>query len=371
MQRRRFLSSLAGAAALPAISRLSMAAGTRPDLYVSCAVAANGKFVVAGFAAGGQPRFEVPLPARGHGIAFHPTRAECVVFARRPGAFAGILDLSNGTDTNWIKAPATRRFSGHGIYTADGDRLIVAENNFEDGLGVLGIYDTRNRYRRIGEIPSHGVGPHQVRLMRDGKTIAVANGGILTHPLHGRDKLNIQTMAPNLSQVDALSGALRHSWSLPPHLHKLSIRHIDIDRQDRIAIAMQYEGDPHDDVALVAIADRHNGIRLLRAPKTLEAKMQRYTGAIAFDSSGTYVAASGSRCGITIIWNAVTGDFQRHFDTPDTSGIAATGKRSEFLLSGGDGAIHRADGQSGRFETLSPPSNAHRWDNHMETTVSL
>ena len=46
-------------------------------------------------------------------------------------------------------------------------------------------------FARVGEFPTHGVGPHELLLLGDGRTLAVANGGIETHPDFGRAKLNI------------------------------------------------------------------------------------------------------------------------------------------------------------------------------------
>ena len=39
--------------------------------------------------------------------------------------------------------------------------------------------------------------------MSDGRTIAVANGGIATHPDFDRVKLNLATMEPSLVRLDA------------------------------------------------------------------------------------------------------------------------------------------------------------------------
>jgi hypothetical protein len=56
---------------------------------------------------------------------------------------------------------------------------------------VLGVRDATDGYRQIGELASFGVGPHELVLMPDGATLAVANGGIRTHP--GRDRAKLGT----------------------------------------------------------------------------------------------------------------------------------------------------------------------------------
>ena len=76
------------------------------DLFVSCAADRDGHYVITGIDGHGRVQFTTPLPARGHGIAGHPARAEIVVFARRPGAFAVVLQTTDGTIRRRIEAPS-------------------------------------------------------------------------------------------------------------------------------------------------------------------------------------------------------------------------------------------------------------------------
>ena len=96
-----------------------------------------------------------------------------------------------------IASVAGRHFFGHGVFSPDGALLYATENDFENAAGMIGIYDARANFERIGEFPTHGVGPHELLLLDDGRTIAIANGGIETHPDFGRAKLNIPTMKPS------------------------------------------------------------------------------------------------------------------------------------------------------------------------------
>src|SRR3546814_2990778 len=93
-------------------------------------------------------------------------------------------------------------------------------------------------------------------LLSDGRTLAVANGGIQTHPARRREKLNIDTMQPSLAYIDAESGALLHDHRLPPALHQASIRHIAATAGDTVGVVMQYEG-PRDN--LVPLVGFHRG----------------------------------------------------------------------------------------------------------------
>jgi hypothetical protein len=56
---------------------------------------------------------------------------------------------------------------------------------------VIGVRDASAGYRHIGELPSHGIGPHDLALLSDERTLVVANGGIRTHPDRRREELNL------------------------------------------------------------------------------------------------------------------------------------------------------------------------------------
>ena len=71
--------------------------------------------------------------------------------------------------------------------------------------------------------------------------LAVANGGVRTHPDTGRAKLNLDTMAPSLALMDTADGRLVRSVSFGPRLCRLSIRQLDVDRDGRIVVAMQHQ----------------------------------------------------------------------------------------------------------------------------------
>ncbi|MEO1091830.1 MAG: DUF1513 domain-containing protein, partial [Pseudomonadota bacterium] len=236
LDRRGVLSGALAAFAL----RIGTARGHEGSLFVGCRILDDG-FAVSAVDGHGAMRWSLPLPERGHSVTFHPAQCLGVVFARRPGRFAVVFDHRAGIAVRRIDAAAGRHFYGHGTFTADGRFLLTSENDYATGEGRLGIRDTTDGFRQVGEIPSHGVGPHDVRLMPDGRTLVVANGGIRTHPDFERTKLNLETMRPTLAFVDLADGRLRDAFALPEALHRLSIRHLDVAADGHIGIAMQYE----------------------------------------------------------------------------------------------------------------------------------
>lgn len=186
-------------------------------------------------------RFEIPLPARGHAAAAHPSRPQAVAFARRPGTFALVIDCASGRLLSTLACPEGRHFYGHGAYSRAGDLLYTTENDFTKGTGRIGIWDVAAGYARVGEIASGGIGPHDIRRLPGSDTLIVANGGIDTHPDSGRAKLNIPTMAPNLTYIEA--ERIVEQAALPSALHKNSIRHLAVGPGGEVALGMQWQSE--------------------------------------------------------------------------------------------------------------------------------
>ncbi len=346
-----------------------------PDAaYLSARADASGGYFVSGFSARGDRVFDLPLPGRGHSFALHPFEPVAVHFARRPGRFALAVDYARGTVLSAFAAPPGRHFYGHGVFGPGGRLLYATENDFEGGRGVVGIYAPTRRYARIGEFPSHGLGPHDIRLLADGETLVLANGGILTRPDLPRIKLNLPTMAPSLCHIDRRTGTLRAEHRLADALHQLSIRHLALGPRDRVAVAMQYEGPTGDVVPLVALHDpgrKGAGLRLLHGPPAVLRAMKGYCGSVCFDSSGCIIAVSAPRGDLTTFWDADSGDYLSSADVGDGSGVSPAGQPGTFLASSGRGGVFLVRARSGETRPLEGAFlSAGRWDNHLAATAA-
>jgi len=343
-------------------------AEAKPRLYAGCHSDAAGDYQMTLFEPPGVVRAQVPLPGRGHGIVFDPRSSRAIVLARRPGRFATVVDVASGQVLQAFHSAHDRHFCGHGAFSSDGRYLYTTENDYEAGRGTIGIRAADEAFRLVGEFSSFGIGPHEIRLMPDGETLAVANGGIRTHPDSGRAKLNIDTMRPALVFVDAGSGRLMSAARLESRLHKLSIRHIDISKTGIVAVAMQYEGSKRDRVPLVALRQSGRWVPL-RAPDSVERRMRHYTGSVAFDSSGEYLAVSCPRGDMVTFWKIRPARFLDICEMPDGSGVAAHPDAGHFILTGRNAGYTRIDLNTGdRYRVRNPAAGS--WDNHFSVTAA-
>ena len=361
----RLLAAGVAGALLPLPVRARTAAPPA-NVYLSARADAAGGYRASGFSASGTPLFDLPLPERGHSFAVRPGSRVAVHFSRRPGHFALVLDLERGAIDRRLETPAERHFYGHGVFSNDGRLLYATENDFGGERGVIGVYDAANDYRHIGELESHGIGPHDIRLLSDGETLVVANGGIATRPDLPRVKLNLPTMAPSLCLVDRRNGTLLQERRLDPAMHQLSIRHLAVGPADTVAVAMQYEGPAGDLVPLVAVWRADEGLRLLPGPASVLRAMKHYCGSVCFDPSGRTIAASAPRGGLVTFWDVSAGRYLSSARVPDGCGVAPAARPAEFLASSGQGGVVAIDARSGRARPFSVNRLQNgRWDNHL------
>src|SRR3546814_6417709 len=87
--------------------------------------------------------------------------------------------------------------------------------------------------------------------MPDGRTLCVANGGILTHPDYGKLQLNANDMQPSLAYIDMHSGTLQEQVFLDAALNRLSIRHLLVDGGGAVWFGCQHTGPAQEHPPLV------------------------------------------------------------------------------------------------------------------------
>jgi hypothetical protein len=349
--RRTFLAALLAAGAAPS---LGWAAVGNPS-WLAAVRGPDGSFGLYGLHSDGSVAFHVPLPARGHAGAGHPTRAVAVAFARRPGQFALVIDCATDDVRHRLVPPEGRQFNGHGVFAEGGALLLTSEQRADTSAGVIGLWDVDAGCRRIGERSSGGIGPHDLRLMPDGETVVVANGGIATDPAD-RTKLSIATMRPNLSYLDS-GGRIIDQVELASELLKNSIRHLAIRADGLVGFAMQWEG-----VAMPLLGLHRLGATtvLPEAPLGDELAMLGYAGSIAFSGKGTEIAITSPRGGRLHRFSDA-GRFICAVSRTDVCGIAPRGEG--FVASDGHGGLIAFG-----LGTTTPLARFDcAWDNHIVT----
>jgi len=337
----------------------------RGEIVVSAQGRHESQFALTGTAANGTI-VSLNTGFRGHGLAVHPRRAGVVVMvARRPGTTLVMVDLATGRELVRSEAINGTHFFGHGVFSLDGRRLYTTEADVEAGEGLVGVRDA-DTLELVEHFPSYGVGPHELLLMPDGDTLVVANGGILTRPDTGREKLNLDTMAPSLSYIDRHGGALLEDVRLEES--KASIRHLGVTADGAVALGVQLQREVAATTAPVALgAVHHRGgpLRPLEADGLVWRAFDDYVGSVAVDGRHDLVALTSPHGNLTGFWRMSDGSFAGQVDMPDVSGVTCT-RDHHFALSNSLGEVRFIDAAT----LLEVPARgvSHpelSWDNHL------
>ncbi|RWX64760.1 DUF1513 domain-containing protein [Mesorhizobium sp. M4B.F.Ca.ET.089.01.1.1] len=356
IDRRDFLRA-AGAGFIATMTPRAWAKTLDADaVFATAFVKRDGSYGAAVLSEAGDVLHAIDLPDRGHDVTFDPVSKRSVVFARQPGTFAVVFDHTGRDKPLTIASVAGRHFFGHGVFSPDGALLYATENDFDNAAGVVGVYDARSGFKRIGEFPTYGMGPHELLLLGDGRTIAVANGGIETHPDYGRAELNIATMKPSYVLVDRITGDLIEKHELPSALHQLSIRHMDCDPAGTVWFGCQYRGPAADRPLLIGRAARGKDLQLLDMPQDVLAGFRNYIGSVAANPAAGRVAVTSPEGNSLAVIDAASGDVVATSALVEVCGLAPDG--SGFMATTGAGEIVEGNGAR-----RSEPDYV--WDNHM------
>jgi hypothetical protein len=305
------------------------------------------------------------LPGRGHDASFCPVTRRCVVFARRPGTFALVFTADRSRAPVLIEAAEGRHFYGHGVFSADGRLLYATENDWEAARGVIGVYDAGADFARVGELPSHGLGPHDVALLAHEPVLVVANGGYREHPDfgHGRRILNAETVETSLCYIDARTGDLLEQHTVGQN-SRLSLRHISVSPDGTIGIGAQVEGGRAAGTPLLFRHRRQAPIETLPLEESHMAALANYVSSVAIDRSGRTLAATSSRGGVVIIVDIASGAVVALHTIADVSGVAHDPDRTRFATTAGTGRVCELSMTTPI--TVRDLSNAAvAWDNHL------
>ncbi|MEM9247741.1 MAG: DUF1513 domain-containing protein [Pseudomonadota bacterium] len=350
--RRSVVAGLAAAASWPGATWADAGSPT----HLSAARDPDESYALYGLREDGTLAFRVPLPDRGHAAAVHPVAPEAVAFARRPGTFALVLDCIDGQVLRRLVAPEGRHFYGHGAFSAEGELLFTTENAIETGEGRIGIWSRSEGYRRVGEFASGGIGPHEIVRIPDTDTLAIANGGIRTHPATGREKLNLETMRPNLTLATETGAVLQHV-TVPEELSQNSLRHLAARADGVVACAFQWQGDVYEAPPLLALYTGEDRLAFVEFDMATVRALVGYAGSVAFSQASDDVAITSPRGGLLVTYHLPTRQ-TTILRQADVCGISASA--SGLMATDGQGSVHVLASQRVRVAT-----HALAFDNHL------
>lgn len=327
-------------------------------------------FGVVGIDADRELVWQTTMPERVHDIVVQPVfndkesmvnnhlnnhnSRDVVVMGRRPSEKFWVLDTATGQVKFAINAANNRHFYGHACYSLDGSTLYVTENDTLSLDGKIGIYDAQSDYKKIAEFDSYGIGPHELIMHPDGKTLVIANGGIKTEQA-SREELNLDTMRPSLVYLNRHNGNL-FEQIIPEH-NQMSVRHLAMHDDGTVMIGIQFQGEKHINVPLVLTHKRgDSNFSPLMMPNNQWQRFHQYIASVAVDSERNLLCVTTPIGGCAALFDLTTQALISSVSLPDCAGAsvyrsktgsdkgivkADTAQQSGFIVSDGQGQLTR------------------------------
>ncbi len=301
----------------------------------------------------------VDVPQRSHASTFNRLSGDLLFFSRRPGNEIYVFPHGQ-SQRRVITAGDGRHFYGHGILDAENRYLLTSENNYADGSGHIVIRDVLADYTIVQDYPSGGVGPHELVFL-NAEMIAVANGGIRSHPSSPREDLGVDQMAPNVAFIQWATGNAMAIFE--PDNSKLSLRHIARLSDQTVIVGAQSHDWLTPEQSLVFKIDSTGQGEALTSDSLFAVNRKHYIASVCAVNKSTAITTS-PKSGHLDCWQ--DGVWSHSIACFDVAGVCALPGGKRVMFSNGRGDVMLADldspEESGlrerRFETI-------HWDNHL------
>lgn len=367
MQRRDFLGKLAGMSLLAVMPTACSIQSKQPVRYVSAAKDQQG-FAVFGMDTEQNIQWRFALPERAHAATLSPDGSSVIITGRRPSTQAWLLETATGKMIRHINSKPNRHFFGHTVFDPTGRYIYSTENNTQTFDGLVVVRDLYKDAKVVNEFLSGGIGPHELLFMPDNKTLAVANGGIKTSA-GSREKLNLDTMQPNLAYVDAQTGQIIHT--IKPAHHHMSVRHMAVRQDGLVGIGVQFQGDKTQNIPLILTHQiGQEAFTPVSIPENDWLIFNQYIGSVAINNTTNQLCATSPRGNCVAVVDLGSEDrisYIHHL--PDGCGVVATqDAHYPFTLSDGFGQTSMYS--VSHIQRQKIPHEGIKWDNHMTGVFS-
>jgi hypothetical protein len=270
----------------------------------------------------------------GHGLAVHPLEPWRAVMFEKKGPGACEMDLRAGRVLRPLTTPKSRAFYGHGAYSRDGKLLYATENELETGDGLVAVRDASS-LRELGRFPTYGKSPHDCRLIDEGQTLAITNGGGTID----------EASLPSVTFVDVRSEKLeeRLTFETP----RINAGHLALSRsRDLVTISAPRDGLPKTALGGVSIRVGSGPFSTMSEPAPVVERMVGESLSLCIDESTGIVGVTNPDGNVVTFWNLRERRFVKNLDLPAPRGIAQTLDGEHLVLSYGAGTLTLIDPRS-------------------------
>ena len=261
-----------------------------------------------------------------HSVAIDPRDNMRICAFEKIGPGAAEFDLSDLTVRRPLTTSTDRLFYGHGAYSADGEKLYATETYQQDRRGVITVRRT-DTMQLIGEFPTFGESPHECRLIDDGATMVVTNGGGNL----GEDA------APSVCYIDVASETLLEKIELSEP--RLNTGHLDVAVDGSlIVVSAPRSGLATDELGGISIRPSGGSMQSIIEPQEVTQRLQGEALSVAVHSERGIVAVTHPDAGMITFWRYGTREFIKFLLYTKPRGVTLDIEKKNFLIAYGNDA---------------------------------
>jgi hypothetical protein len=330
------------------------------NLLLSSATDRYGQHYLAALTITGEIYFKILIFERAHDSLYNPLTQQAVYFGRSPSRTIYVVDMIGKRLSTVVNAMPDRHFYGHGIMDKACRYLFAVENNIKSNRGCIGVYDVLENYKRVGELSTYGVGPHQALFLSDDATLVVANGGLISGSSQLKKKISQRSFESSLAYIDSHTGELLDFCQT--QYSQLSLRHLTRGNDDRIFVGAQ----SYRNTETPLIFSHANGENLmpLYADDNIWKSHNCYTASLAL--GGSVLSVSSPRGNIVSFWNIETQAYVSMLHRSDIAGIctSSSSNRPTLFATTGSGLLVAIDSKN-KHVLHNTITGRIAWDNHL------
>ena len=260
-----------------------------------------------------------------HSVLHDPIHPESVILCPKMQAEASALLIPDSSKKNpqlkSITAIGKRFFYGHGAYSKDGKLVLLTEIEKFNGKGFITVRDSKS-FKPLGEFPSYGSNAHEIILLDDGRTVAIANGG------------DGDTNRGNISFVDLKSEKLVDQYVIENK--ELNSQHFLVSKQGQIIVGLGNATRGQMDLPYgLAVGQRgqKSPLKLLALPQEQRGEIKSAILSLSLDEVHGILATTCPTTGYVHLWNLKSESVIKGLQLPNPTGVFFEPQKSDFWFS--------------------------------------
>ena len=323
LKRREFIT----ASLVALVAACTKASATKPDIILGggqyiLPQSQSLQYVLSVVDVSNRTKTLTPMRFLAHGIHWNPVDENRLAIFEKKGPHACEYDLQSQQVVREIPKRDGHYFYGHGAYSAEGSLLFSTETELKQLNGVIAVRDSKS-LDYLEAFPSYGKEPHECKLIDDGQTLVVTNGGGL-----------MKGEPPSVTYIEVKTQQLLERVELTNH--KLNAGHIAIsDKGDIVVVSAPRLGLEKQGVGGISI--RADGIELesMGNPAAVTNRMRGEALSVVIHDEANIAAVTHPDGGMVTFWSIKEKQLLKVVNLPHPRGVTMVADETAFLISYG------------------------------------